>query len=124
MEKVKRIKLVVFLGSISTAVISAYGGTARASSASPHDYHFFSCTGPGPSEFTAVKELLPTGRASAASAFRLVEGGTGIFVVLYFGVVPPPPGVATNGILTTSCQVTTTSNGVLTFSGFLVPAAG
>jgi hypothetical protein len=99
-------------------------GTAWASTASPHEYHFFGCTGPGPSEFTAVKELLPTGSASAASAFRLVEGGTGVFVVLYFGVVPPPPGATTSEILTSSCQVTTTSLGQLTFSGFLVPAKG
>ena len=121
----KRINLRVVLGSISIAVISGFAG-ARASTASPGEYHFFSCTGPTgtPSEFTAVKELLPTGFASAASAFRLVEGGTGIFIVLDFGMVPPPPGVATNGILTTTCLVTTPSGRELTFSGFLVPRPG
>jgi len=36
------------------------------------------------------------------------------------GVVPPPPGALTSGILTTSCLVTT-NVGVVTFSGFLVP---
>ena len=119
-----RIRLAAALGSISIAVISGFAA-GGASTASPRQYHFSSCTGPAgtPPAFTAVKELLPTGSASAASAFRIIEGGTGIFVVLYFGVVPPPPGVATNGILTTSCLVTTTSNGVLTFSGFLVPPA-
>ena len=119
----KRIKLVIVLGSMAIAVISGFAG-ARASTASPGEYHFSKCSGPAPSEFTAVKELLPTGFASAASAFRLVEGGTGVFIVLDFGVVPPPPGVATNGILTTTCLVTTPSGRVLTFSGFLVPRAG
>jgi hypothetical protein len=117
---VTRLRLLAAVLAVSLAMAGGLSGTARASTAHPSDYHFFGCVGPGPSSFTAVKELLPTGSAAGASAFRIVEGGTGVFVVLYFGF-SAPPGAFTAGILTTSCQVDIVGYGVLTFRGFLVP---
>jgi hypothetical protein len=116
----KRVKVLAVVVALSLGVVGAFAGPARASTAYPGEYDFYSCNGPGPSDFTAVKEYLPTGFAAGASAFRIVEGGTGIFIVLDFGF-GAPPGPTTNGILTTSCLVTLQGYGETTFSGFLVP---
>ena len=115
-----RIQVGVVVAGLTVAAVLAGGAGAVSTSST---YNFFNChteAGTIP-PFTAVKQAVPAENGvSAAAAFHIIDGGSGVFVVLSFGGEGffSPPGITVSGVATTSCDVVTNSR-TLTFSGFI-----